>query len=80
LGAQDRDELATSYYERALNDVVAHLDVAMLRVDHADWTEIDFVTDYLEAWRSAAEARTGRSPPSPSRFFCARGRCGCRQR
>jgi 2-aminoethylphosphonate-pyruvate transaminase len=49
LGAQDRDELATSYYERALNDVVAHLDVAMLRVDRADWTEIDFVTDYLEA-------------------------------
>jgi 2-aminoethylphosphonate-pyruvate transaminase len=49
FGAQDRDELTTSYYERALNDVVAHLDVAMLQVDRADWTEIDFITDYLEA-------------------------------
>jgi 2-aminoethylphosphonate-pyruvate transaminase len=49
LRAQDRDELATSYYERALNDVVADIDVAMLQVDRADWTEIDFVTDYLEA-------------------------------
>ncbi len=49
FGAQDHDELAASYYERALNDVVAQLDVAMLRVDRADWTEIDFVTDYLEA-------------------------------
>jgi 2-aminoethylphosphonate-pyruvate transaminase len=49
LGELEPSELESSYYERAINDVAARIDVATLQIDHTDWTEIDFVTDYLEA-------------------------------
>jgi len=42
-------ELEESYYEVALDAVAAEMPITTLRVHHAEWTEIDFVTDYLEA-------------------------------
>lgn len=40
---------ASCYYEQAIDDLASRVAIDTFRVDRAQWIEIDFVTDYLQA-------------------------------
>jgi 2-aminoethylphosphonate-pyruvate transaminase len=62
LNQLEPSQLALEYYERAINDVAGQLHITTLRVGHADWIEIDFVTDFLEAATKFGGGRESQIP------------------